>query len=321
MSYLQKEDQGSRHHSNNSMSYSSVPAAMSSHSSASLASSVAGDSNYESFGISSNTFGTLKKIFDSVYRCDSAAVVDSAYNCGSVANQALYQGVEVIYSTTTTATAGTCSGSTSDSNANNLSSSPLQESWKSSVATKPLVVYQCFCDDDDFIDNEISSLSSPHSSSADGRNPSSSSQVENCDDDDTRNSAATEEEETKKKRSNVHPPKPAALKTHTKAFYSKIYSPTHRAITRLYDLKTPKTTTPNNNSKYTTTKSIIDNVSSSFSCLQESLSGSNHDHDHDQNNNDINIKVTTTTASSSATTVTEQPLLHTQIKGVSQITA
>jgi hypothetical protein len=283
---------------------------MSSHSSASLSSSVAGDSNYESFGSSSYTFGTLKNIFDSVYRCDSAAVVDSAYNCGSVTNQALYQGVEVIYNTSTTATAGTCSGSggsNSGSNTNNNSSSPLQESWKSSVATKPLVVYQCFCDDDDFIDNESSPLSS-----ADGRNPPPSL-VEDCDDDDTRNSAATEEEEKKKKKSNVCPPKPVALKTHTKDFYSKIYSPTQRVITRLYDLKTPKTTTPNNNSKYNTTTSIIDHVSSSFSCLQESLSGSNHNHNHNHNDNDsdINIKITTITASSSATTITEQPLIHT----------
>jgi hypothetical protein len=41
--------------------------------------------------------GFLGKIIENVYRCDSAAVVDSAYQCGSLATEALYQGVEVVY--------------------------------------------------------------------------------------------------------------------------------------------------------------------------------------------------------------------------------
>ncbi|KAL3909726.1 MAG: hypothetical protein SGARI_002454 [Bacillariaceae sp.] len=36
-------------------------------------------------------------IIESVYRCDSAAVVAGAYQCGSVTREALYQGVEVVY--------------------------------------------------------------------------------------------------------------------------------------------------------------------------------------------------------------------------------
>lgn len=39
----------------------------------------------------------LGKVIETVYRCDSAAVVASAYHCGSLTKEALYQGVEVVY--------------------------------------------------------------------------------------------------------------------------------------------------------------------------------------------------------------------------------
>jgi hypothetical protein len=37
------------------------------------------------------------KVIETVYRCDSAAVVAGAYHCGSLTREALYQGVEVVY--------------------------------------------------------------------------------------------------------------------------------------------------------------------------------------------------------------------------------
>lgn len=39
----------------------------------------------------------LSKVIETVYRCDSAAVVAGAYHCGSLSREALYQGVEVVY--------------------------------------------------------------------------------------------------------------------------------------------------------------------------------------------------------------------------------
>jgi hypothetical protein len=41
--------------------------------------------------------GFVGKILESVYRCDSAAAIADAYSCGSLAQEALYQGVEVVY--------------------------------------------------------------------------------------------------------------------------------------------------------------------------------------------------------------------------------
>ncbi|KAG7367587.1 hypothetical protein IV203_030258 [Nitzschia inconspicua] len=37
------------------------------------------------------------RVIETVYRCDSAAVIASAYHCGSLTREALYQGVEVVY--------------------------------------------------------------------------------------------------------------------------------------------------------------------------------------------------------------------------------
>jgi hypothetical protein len=39
----------------------------------------------------------IGKVIETVYRCDSAAVVAGAYHCGSLTKEALYQGVEVVY--------------------------------------------------------------------------------------------------------------------------------------------------------------------------------------------------------------------------------
>jgi hypothetical protein len=39
----------------------------------------------------------VAKVIETVYRCDSAAVVAGAYHCGSLTKEALYQGVEVVY--------------------------------------------------------------------------------------------------------------------------------------------------------------------------------------------------------------------------------
>jgi hypothetical protein len=41
--------------------------------------------------------GFIGKIIESVYRCDSAAAIAEAYQCGFLAQEALYQGVEVVY--------------------------------------------------------------------------------------------------------------------------------------------------------------------------------------------------------------------------------
>mmetsp|Transcript_5446 Transcript_5446/g.13681 ORF Transcript_5446/g.13681 Transcript_5446/m.13681 type:complete len:300 (-) Transcript_5446:590-1489(-) len=201
-------------------------------------------------GYYSSMLLSLKNIFDSVYRCDSAAVVDGASNCGSVANQALYQGVEVVLKTTT------CNKGYGTKN--------LTDSVKEAVASKPFVEYQCFCDDDDFIvNNEVwrcntitstptnntisdsAAKSSQHiraaSIGSDGSgecrnersNPSiaaTSLFVATENDDAMRNNAVLEECE---EAVTIRRSKWVA---HTKNFYSKINSPNQRVVTTLSDI-------------------------------------------------------------------------------------
>ena len=53
--------------------------------------------NTSSTTTTTSCMGFVGKIIESVYRCDSAAAIAEAYQCGSLAQEALYQGVEVVY--------------------------------------------------------------------------------------------------------------------------------------------------------------------------------------------------------------------------------
>ncbi|VEU44810.1 unnamed protein product [Pseudo-nitzschia multistriata] len=177
---------------------------------------------------------SMKEILKSVYRCDSAAVVDGDASCGSTANQALYQGVEVILRKTT------CN---------------YGNDLKTSVASRPFFEYRCFCDDDDFLPEDV--YSSPQvqqeaesrankvfghvrsgstgtlssGESRNEQNPTEASSENDQGESDERNAA----EETVRTEADA-PSTPRPLRTHTRDFYSKIHSPTKRSITRLYDI-------------------------------------------------------------------------------------
>mmetsp|Transcript_2190 Transcript_2190/g.4611 ORF Transcript_2190/g.4611 Transcript_2190/m.4611 type:complete len:215 (+) Transcript_2190:2-646(+) len=192
----------------------------------------------------------MKNILKSVYRCDSAAVVDGDSSCGSVGNQALYQGVEVILRRTT------CNYG-----------NDIGDNLKSAVASKPFIEYKCFCDDDDFLAEEsyparLSSTknfqvcrgSSFTSSTGSGesrneRNPWGSlmeyTEDDQDDDDDVRNAAeGVHQTDSIFASPNTPPNRHTQLTTHTRNFYSKINSPASRTTTKLYDVPTPSYTKP-----------------------------------------------------------------------------
>jgi hypothetical protein len=182
-----------------------------------------------------------RKIFESVYRCDSAAVIDGTSTCGSVANQALYQGVEVVLKTTST-----CHNNSSCGSAGNL-----KDSVKDSMASKPFFEYQCFCDDDDFVVNNnnededeqpqhcttpahFRSSSCWSTGSGEDRNERNKDGVSS--NNDVRNKPAeNEEEECCDEAVMVRRSK---WEAHTKKFYSKINAPAPRVVTTLSSLAT-----------------------------------------------------------------------------------
>lgn len=168
---------------------------------------------------SSLMLATLKNIFDSVYRCDSAAVVDGASKCGSVANQALYQGVEVVLKTTT---------------CNNYDSN-LKDSVKDSVASKPFFEYQCFCDDDDFVVNNDVCTTAADAKTQHVRAPSTGGESRNDFDPTTTSLFVTDEDVRNEEAVAIRRSKWSA---HTKNFYTKISSPTPRTVTTLSDVTT-----------------------------------------------------------------------------------
>jgi hypothetical protein len=71
-----------------------------------------------------------------VYRCDSAAVVAGAYQCGSLAREALYQGVEVVYK---------CDGD------------------RFRTAAGDFYAHQCYCDDNN--NDQVEYLAQNHNAS------------------------------------------------------------------------------------------------------------------------------------------------------------
>jgi hypothetical protein len=189
---------------------------------------------------------SARNIFESVYRCDSAAVIDGASKCGSVANQALYQGVEVVLKTTT------CS-------------SNYGTNLKDSMASKPFFEYQCFCDDDDFAStcigedrNERNPSNGTLLATDDNNNTISSSN----NDDDVRTKAANEgfEEAVTIRRSK--------WTAHTQKFYSKISSPSPRVVTTLSDVTTVSSSISPRR------RLSIETVSSSFSTANKNKSKS-----------------------------------------------
>ena len=212
------------------------------------------------------TWSCLKTVLETVYRCDSAAVVavrETASSCGSVAHQALYQGVEVIYTTTTTSNPCHTTKTHPTNNTSSSSSSRIGDNsnatTNSAVQTPttetPFMVYQCFCDDDDFIAHTTPSIlvngnddedddDDDDDDKDDSRNPTPSLLNEDCDDDDNRRSRCADdgsERETIGVRQDDPPALVAARwKTHTKDFYAKIYAPTtQRVRTRLHDVDLP----------------------------------------------------------------------------------
>eukprot|EP00536_Pseudo-nitzschia_multiseries_P004559 jgi/Psemu1/10213/gm1.10213_g len=180
---------------------------------------------------SSSFMNTMKNILKSVYRCDSAAVVDGGdSSCGSIAHQALYQGVEVILHKTT-CNYGNDIGTT----------------LKSSVASKPFFEYKCFCDDDDFVsedvysscmsmrehDNDNEDETNDSSCSGESRNERNRN-PSGCDDENERTGIFMSPNTPKNRHT--------ALTPITKKFYSHINSPASREINRLYDMPTPSYT-------------------------------------------------------------------------------
>jgi len=199
-----------------------------------------------------------RKIFESVYRCDSAAVVDGTSTCGSVANQALYQGVEVVLKTTTS-----CG-----------SAGNLKDSVKDSMASKPFFEYQCFCDDDDFVVNNSNegegeqqqqqqqhcttpahfrSSSCWSTGSGEDRNERNkdgvSSSNNNNNDDDVRNKPSENNEGRECCENEAVLVRRSKWEAHTKNFYSKINSPAPRVVTTLSDLNNNTVTTTTNQKK------------------------------------------------------------------------
>lgn len=202
-------------------------------------------------GSRSSMLVSLKKVFESVYKCDSLAIVDGASRCGSVANQALYQGVEVILKTTS------CSNSYGTKN--------LTDSVKESVASKPFFEFQCFCDDDDFIvNNEVwrcntiactnpATNNNTAAKSQHVRNGSSGSQISGESRNEHSNPSgataslfvATDHDDAMRIDAVPEESEEAVIirrskwTAHTKSFYSKISPPTQRVVTKLSDLETP----------------------------------------------------------------------------------
>eukprot|EP00751_Fragilariopsis_kerguelensis_P041115 CAMPEP_0171003062 /NCGR_PEP_ID=MMETSP0736-20130129/16619_1 /TAXON_ID=186038 /ORGANISM="Fragilariopsis kerguelensis, Strain L26-C5" /LENGTH=363 /DNA_ID=CAMNT_0011431647 /DNA_START=43 /DNA_END=1134 /DNA_ORIENTATION=- len=317
---------------------SDVPAAMNSHSSSfSLQSSIESGKRRKG-SVGSTTFGILQQIFENVYKCDSAAAVDNVYDCGSVASQALFQGVEVIYNTTattvTTATSPCSRNGTTDPSDN----------------SKPNVVYQCFCDDNDFLENAEAdvlldnrdALSSKKSGDdVDGHDDirNSADQQEQQDQVAQQQQQGGEQEEDEEESPSIsteavqHPThndgccrglstfvRPSRLKTHTKDFYTKMNSPTQRSkldfytkinsprqrsITRIYDLKTPSVPDPTVSSTASTASSVAYQSLASSSSSSSSSCGSQETEIHDEGF--IGIKVTSISPTLSSTTVTKQP--------------
>mmetsp|Transcript_16112 Transcript_16112/g.44594 ORF Transcript_16112/g.44594 Transcript_16112/m.44594 type:complete len:250 (+) Transcript_16112:108-857(+) len=185
---------------------------------------------------SSSFMTSMKNILKSVYRCDSAAVVDGGdSSCGSIANQALYQGVEVILRKTT------CNYG-----------NDIGKNLKSSVASKPFFEYKCFCDDDDFITEDAYPSCMNGGSGDDTRitksghvRGDSSCTTSSGESRNERNPAGCDDEDVRNERTGifVSPNTPqnrhTALTTHTKKFYSQINSPASREVNRLYDMPTP----------------------------------------------------------------------------------
>ena len=133
----------------------------------------------------------------------------------------------------------------------------------------PFMVYQCFCDDDDFIAHTTPSIlvngnddedDDDDDDKDDSRNPTPSLLNEDCDDDDNRRSRCADdgsERETIGVRQDDPPALVAARwKTHTKDFYAKIYAPTtQRVRTRLHDVDLPSSSS--SPTKSTTTIATI----------------------------------------------------------------
>ena len=208
---------------------------------------------------SPSLFLTMKTIFESVYKCDSAAMIDETSRCGSMANEALYQGVEVVLKKT----AVTCGNGNSSSVA--IGSS---DNLKDSLASKPFFEYQCFCDDDDFLassnncsvpeactkdhqndhqqqqkplqiqwrhERGLSTISNNSGEDRNERNPSDSSLTTKRGQEIRNTSLVLADDETEDEEECVAIRR-SKWTAHTKSFYSKINTPAQRDVTTLSDV-------------------------------------------------------------------------------------
>ena len=295
-----------------------VPAALSTYSSVSVASSSTkntapdGRSTRAAVSAMMTTWSCLKTVLETVYRCDSAAVVavrETASSCGSVAHQALYQGVEVIYTTTTssspchTTKTHPTNNSSSSSRIGDNSNATTNSAMETPTTETPFMVYQCFCDDDDFIAHTTPSIllndNDDEEDDDDSRNPTPSFLNEGCDDDDNRRSRCADDE-IEKETAGVRQDDPPALvaarwKTHTKDFYAKIYAPTtQRVRTRLlHDLDLPSSSSSPTKSTTTIATKAATAQHSAFAFFRFL-----------ENNNSNNNK---TTAADEGTVITDRP--------------